>query len=219
MPLSTYDEAPTRRQVSVSTEDPVEQAVAEFQSGTDREGNFRTIVDAYYRPVKGFFAKRVFSAEDGLELTQETFLCIYRGLDGFRREARFRSWIFAIAHTTYLKWLERRKRRDSLAETSMARREAQPRGAYDDGEPVAVSEHTPLEKVLRDEASEKLAEAVHELPDQERRCVTLRVYHDLSHAEIAGVLGLKVGTVKAHLHHARQKLRSALRETLGGIDF
>nr|HRC86895.1 sigma factor-like helix-turn-helix DNA-binding protein [Thermoanaerobaculia bacterium] len=41
----------------------------------------------------------------------------------------------------------------------------------------------------------------------------------LSHQEIADFLGLQVGTVKAHLHHAKQKLRARLAETLGSIDF
>lgn len=193
----------------------VDHAVAKFQAGVCREESFRRIVESYYHPIKGFFARRVFSAEDGLELTQETFLRIYKGLDGFRGEARFRSWAFRIAHTTYLQWLERRHLPAVRAgEIALSER---------DGEetelPDTVCSDTPLDEVLRKEARQKLGEAVEALPEQERKCMILRVYHDLSHQEVADFLGLQPGTVKAHLHHAREKLRAKLAGSLRGIDF
>lgn len=204
-------EAPT-----IVTEDGIDQAIASFQAGVCRDDSFRRIVESYYHPIKGFFARRVFSVDDGLELTQETFLRIYKGLDGFRGEARFRSWAFRIAHTTYLQWLERRH-----LPALRAGEVALP--AAPDGERVepasAVSSETPLDEVLRKEARQKLGEAVGQLPEQERKCMILRVYHDLSHQEVADFLGLRPGTVKAHLHHAREKLRARLGGSLGGIDF
>lgn len=197
--------------------DAVEQAVAAFQAGCDREGNFRRIVEGYYHPLRGFFARRVFSTDDCLELTQETFLRIYRGLDGFRHQALFRSWVYRIAHTTYLKWLQQRQRAaagsapEALGDPSLEI-------GMEDQQPVVIASENPLDQVLREEARRKLSEAVDELPEQERRCVTLRTYHDLSLQEIADFLGLQVGTVKAHLHHARQKLRTRLQSSFDGID-
>lgn len=133
-------------------------------------------------------------------------------MEGFRREASFLSWALRIAHTTYLQWLARRKRLpEPLANGS-------PTDSEDEAPAIAEPPRA-LEDVLRREASARLREAVAALPEQERRCMTLRVYQDLSHQEIADFLGLQVGTVKAHLHHAKQKLRARLAETLGSIDF
>ncbi len=188
--------------------DLVEAAVRAFQAGHDRELAFRRVVDAYYRPLRGYFARRVANADDGLELTQEAFLRIYQGLDGFRHEASFRTWAFRIAHTTYLRWLESRRRVVQESEI----------GDEDDPPVEAVDTATPLEGYLQKEASARLADAVETLPEQEKRCVTLRVYHDLSHREIADFLGLQVGTVKAHLNHARQKLRTRLAGDYGTIE-
>lgn len=200
-------------------EQQVEAAVEAFQAGRDREGSFRCLADAFYGPVRAFFLRRVASPDDALELTQETFLRIYRALDGFRREASFRSWAFGIAHTTYFKWLERRGSRESIArEPSVAGESASARPGWEDAEPVAVERRTPLDDALARETCDRLAAAVAELPLQERRCVTLRVYQDLSHPEIAKILGLAVGTVKAHLHHARQKLQARLRDVFREID-
>jgi RNA polymerase sigma factor (sigma-70 family) len=195
--------------------DPIEQAVVDFQAGRDRDRSFRRLVDALYPAIRGFLGKRVFSADEVLELTQETFLSIYSGLDGFRREASFRTWAFRIAHVTYLKWLQRRRSRPEGGHTAAPG----PDFGFDEGRPVAVDGDTPLEEVLRKEARRRLAAAIRELPEQEGRCVVLRVYHDLKHREIADFLGIRVGTVKAHLHHARQKLQASLAGRVGGIDF
>ncbi|NJL27543.1 MAG: RNA polymerase sigma factor [Thermoanaerobaculia bacterium] len=200
---------------TITREDGIAEAVASFQAGVRREESFRRIVDSFYHPIKGYFARRVFSSEEGLELTQETFLRIYKGLDGFRGEAQFRSWAFRIAHTTYLQWLERRYlpalRAGELASPGTG-------GEQEEPPPDVVSAQTPLEVVLKKEVRQKLGEAVEALPEQERKCMILRVYHDLSHQEVADFLGLRPGTVKAHLHHAREKLRARLGGMFGGID-
>jgi RNA polymerase sigma-70 factor (ECF subfamily) len=53
--------------------------------------------------------------------------------------------------------------------------------------------------------------AIRELPDQMRKCLTLRIDHELSYAEIAVVMRVKIDTVKAHLFQARKKLEEELR--------
>ena len=68
----------------------------------DPEGSFRVLFDGYYDLVQGFFAQRVATAEDGLDLTQETFLRVYKGLKGYRGEADFGTWVFRIAFNTHL---------------------------------------------------------------------------------------------------------------------
>ena len=67
-----------------------------------------------------------------------------------------------------------------------------------------------LSEVLEDERQHAMREAIRELPDQMRRCLTLRVYQDLSYREIATVMKLKIDTVKAHLFQARARLKKNL---------
>jgi RNA polymerase sigma-70 factor (ECF subfamily) len=61
-------------------------------------------------------------------------------------------------------------------------------------------------------------DAVRSLPDRERAAVTLHYLEDLSVAEVAGILEVQPGTVKASLSHAREKLRAALGPTTGQGD-
>jgi RNA polymerase sigma-70 factor, ECF subfamily len=188
------------------------RAVEQFQAGIDREQAFRVLVERFYPPVKGFFAKRVFSPDVCLDLTQETFLGLYKGLEGYRAEARFEFWLFRIAKTTLLKWLRTRRRREEAAlESPPAIPKIATEGG-DDPEPVVVEDETQLEEILRRERLETLRAAILELPDQMRRCMTLRVYQDLSYREIAELMEISIDTVKAHLFQARRKLRERLTE-------
>jgi RNA polymerase sigma-70 factor (ECF subfamily) len=69
------------------------------------------------------------------------------------------------------------------------------------------------ERVLRDERAVRVRAAVAELPRKQRAVLVLRIYHELSHQEIANVVGTSVGAVKANVFHALQNLKKRLGET------
>lgn len=186
----------------------IERAIEAFQSGECPEESFRTLFDHYYPVVRRFFAKRVFSPEDRLDLTQETFMRVYTGLEGFRRESQFGTWLFRIAHNTHLKWL-RRQRPDEKGATPL------PTGDERPGSAEAAALATPesaLEEVLVDEKQQILQNAIQELPTQMRESTELRVYQELSYREISVAMNLSVDTVKVHLFQARKKLRKSLED-------
>lgn len=194
----------------------IAQAVASFQAGIDRERSFRRIVDGFYPPVRRYFARKT-PAEDGLDLTQETFLSLYKGLDGFHGEAQLSTWVFRIARNTHHRWLQRHARESDLAGRPTGPASAV---AWEDQEPVVVdSEPSPLDQVLRQEDLRRLREALEELPEKMRKCLVLRLYHDLKYQEIADFMDISIQTVKAHLSQARQKLREKLGTAFDGIDF
>lgn len=203
---------------TTAVEDPVDRAVRDFQAGIEREQSFRVLVDLFYQPVRNFFSRRVFSADECLDLTQETFLGLYKGLEGFRAEARFEFWLFRIAQTTYLKWLRGRKRRPERGLQEASPGGETPSTGSDDHQPVAVTPETQLTDVLHRERLEKLRAAISGLPRQMQKCVVLRVYQDRSYREIADFLELSIDTVKAHLFQSRKKLREMLEEDFDRIE-
>ena len=69
---------------------------------------------------------------------------------------------------------------------------------------------SPWEVVAGQERSERLKTAIARLPDKQRATLILRIYHDLSHREIAAILGSSVGAVKANFFHALTKLKTQL---------
>ena len=69
----------------------------------------------------------------------------------------------------------------------------------------------PAQTAAQDEDTARLRQALHELPDDMREILLLRDYHDLSYAEIAGVLNIAAGTAMSRLHRARSALRQRMQ--------
>lgn len=181
----------------------VAQIVREFQAQDGSQAAYRQLFDAYYRPIQGFFRRKGHSAEEALDLTQETFLGIYRGLKDLRDEKRFEGWLYQVATTTHLKKL----RSDSTAKRTGYEVPHDETGMVYE---AARSPASQLSGVLESERREIMREAIRSLPAQMRRCLTLRIYEDMSYREIAILMKLKIDTVKAHLFQARAKLKRQL---------
>ncbi len=179
-------------------------AVERFQAGIDRDRNFRLIFETYHRPVASFFARRGIPPEERLDLTQETFLRVYRGLASYRSQDRLGSWILRIAATTHLNRLRERHA------SKRAGDEVAVGGVGAAGEPPLVSRDRQLERLLADERRRQLARAISELPEQMRQCLVLRLDQELQYREIATVMCLSIETVKTHLTQARKRLRERL---------
>lgn len=192
----------------------LEQVVEELQDGISREENFRLLFDRFWPALSRFFARCGIPRDERHDLTQETFLGIYTGIGGFRREARFETWMFSIAANVYRKHLRRQ---------SAAKREAQelsldetdPAGAAplaqrlpDESGSVGDPEHS----LLGDERTRRLLGAVDGLPERMRKCLILRVFQELSYDEIAVVMKVSPETVRSHLFQARRRLKERLAD-------
>ena len=188
--------------------DPVE-LIREIKQGRNIESNFHRLFDRHHAQILRFFRRKGFDNEDCRDLTQETFVSVYKGLGDLRQEEQFESWLFVIAHNVWCDTIESRRAQKRSAHVVSL--DAQPET---DGPPLAtriVDENDdPLIVVLKKEKVEKLREALQHLPQQMRRCAQLRVVHDLSYAEIATLMDLSVNTVKAHPHQTQKALRSQL---------
>ena len=192
--------------------DRVERAIRRFQEGTDRQGAFRFLYETYFRAIERFFARKGLSPEDCLDLTQETFLGIYKGLDGYEDRQRFTAWLYRAATTTWLKRLR------TAATVKRAAQEVS-HDAMENPENLLSVPCRQLDGLLDEERWRALRAAVAELPEQMRDCLTLRLYHQLSYSEIAAVKKISIETVKAHLFRARKKLQEKLADfALGDLE-
>ncbi len=189
-------------------------AIEHLRRGRNHDDSFRLVFDHFYPPVQRFLSKRVFSPEDRLDLTQEIFLRIYKGVEGFRGDSQFGTWVFRIAYTTYLKWL-RKARNEEARDSALAAAESES-AVWEDETPAVVDPApTPLDRTLDDERKLQLQRAIEKLPEKMQQCTRLRIYQDLSYREIAVTMKLSIETVKVHLFQARKKLRNLLQD----IDF
>ena len=183
----------------------VRHAVEALRQGRDAEANFRAVFDAYHRPLQAFFARKGFSPTDALDLTQETFLGIFRGLKGLRDESRFEAWLYQVATRTYLK---------KVRAGSAAKRDGY-EVEHDEAtmsDPGGGGSSNQLEGMLKDERRRAMRQAIDKLPEQMRKCMVLRIYQELAYREIATVMKIKIDTVKAHLFQGRAKLKEMLAD-------
>jgi RNA polymerase sigma-70 factor (ECF subfamily) len=132
------------------------------------------------------------NAEVARELAQEALARAYRSWDRVEQLDIPGAWLRRVMINLLID-----DRRSDQRDAELARRLAQP--AW-----------TPDVDMLDDH--ERWWQAVRALPDRERAAVTLHYLDDLSIAEVAGVLEVTPGTVKASLSHARDKLRAALSD-------
>lgn len=180
---------------------------ARARAGAPLDEEFRPLFDRYQRAVCAFFANRGFSHEESLDLTQETFLRVYKGIGGFRGEVAFKTWLLRIAANLWKNELRRRAadKRDA-AEVPLAEGGEHAAGTVADPG-GAADPPAPLHHVLAAERVEVARRLIRALPPQMRRCLLLRLDQQLKYREIAGVMQLSVDTVKSQLSQARERLR------------
>ena len=168
------------------------EAVLACQGG-QREA-FDRLVERYQRDVYRLCYRYVNNHDDANDIAQEVFLRAYRAIGRFRGDSSFSTWLYRIAVNACLNFrAARRPRFQELPDDLLVDASA---GAG--------------ERMLEQERSRRVREAVSRLPQKQRATVILKVYHDLTHEEVAGILGSTVGTVKANLFHALGNLRKTL---------
>jgi RNA polymerase sigma-70 factor, ECF subfamily len=170
------------------------EAIEASQRG-DREA-FDRLVEHYQRDVYRLCYRYVNNHHDASDLAQEAFLKAYRAIGRFRGDSAFSTWLYRIAVNTCLNFRAARKLPSEPLEVDVPDRR---RG-------VAA-------RLEDEELSQQVREAVSRLPEKQRATLILKIYHDLTHEEVAAILGSSVGTVKANLFHALGNLRKAMGGT------
>ena len=181
-----------RARVSSSRVRDEDVADIEASRSGDREA-FDRLVGRYQRDVYRLCFRYVNNQSDASDLAQEVFLKAYKAVGRFRGDSAFSTWLYRIAVNTCLNFRATRRLPSEPLDHDVA-----DRGRRAD------------ETLERDEMSEQVREAVSRLPEKQRATLILKVYHDLTHEEVAQVLGSTVGTVKANLFHALANLRKAM---------
>ena len=166
-----------------------------------REGDalaIERLVQTYQRDVYRLALSILDDPDEAEDATQEIFLSALRALESFQSRAMFKTWLFSVAINSCRNRLNRKKSRARLQQILQ--------GLFQQ------EQAHPEKETMQNESDAALWQAVRALDDKHRIPVILRYYHDLPVAEIAEALGLPIGTVHSRLNHAREKLRTLLKE-------
>ncbi len=136
------------------------------------------------------------NAHDAEDITQETFIRIFRSLAGFK-PGSFEGWIHRITTNVFLDMVRRRQR---------VRMEALP----DELDRIAGREPSPEQAFVDSNLDPDLQAALDDLLPEFRAALVLCDIEGLSYEEIGATLGVKLGTVRSRIHRGRQALRLGL---------
>lgn len=182
-----------------------------------KDERFESLYREYYPKVVAFFVAKGCTKDEAREMAQETFLRVYRGMAGFRAEAKLETWTFKIARNLFLNELRYWRSRGGRHRTRSLHELESPENGDQTGMELTSPDPGPLELAERDEQMRRLSAAIAELPPQQQVCVRWRLM-GLKYREIARMTGKSIETVKSLLHEAKVKLRLRLEGELPDLD-
>lgn len=162
-----------------------------------RADAFDLIVERHRRSVYQLCYRFVSNHEDASDLTQDVFLRAYRGLRNFRGQSTLATWLYRIGVNVCLNRVSAKKL---------------PSEPIDERQHVDTHAESASDRMLRGERAVRVRAAIVQLPRKQRATLILRMYHEMSHQEIADALGSSVGAVKANFFHALGNLKKLLGE-------
>jgi RNA polymerase sigma-70 factor (ECF subfamily) len=191
-------------------------ALARAAARGDKDA-FGELVDRHKRAVHGLCVRLLRDGEEARDAAQEAFVRAYSSLASYDVTQPFAPWLLRIARNHCLDILRRRlpaERQVALDAAPSRDADAPPvRELAEDPEKAAAA--SPLARLERAELARAVDTAVSKLPANYREVISLFHVDQLSYKEIAGVMGVPIGTVMTWLHRARAAVRADLSE--GGV--
>jgi RNA polymerase sigma-70 factor (ECF subfamily) len=168
------------------------------------ESQFEDVIREHQGFVFRTLARLTGSREHLEDLAQEVFLRLYRGMEGFRGDAKLTTYLYRI--TLNVAQDEWKRRRKEQAHTS-----------FDDpdegwADRLAGAEGNAEQILGRKQMVAGLERAMSDLSEVERQVIVMFHQEELTYEKIAEVLNLPLNTVRTHLHRGRKKLKELLRE-------
>ena len=163
---------------------------------------FSVLVDNYKDLVFTLALRMVKNREEAEEVSQDTFIKVYKSLNKFKGDSKFSTWIYKVAYNTCLDRLKKIKREYNV---------------------VAIDEFTEhqvktlenaLDQMEEQEHKQKIQECLQLLPSEDSFLLTFYYFEDQSLEEISKVVGLTANNVKVKLYRIRKKLTSILKAQL-----
>jgi RNA polymerase sigma-70 factor (ECF subfamily) len=174
-----------------------------------REGDvraYRQLYDLYSKRVLNFCYRLTGSRETAEEVTQETFVSVYRNVGALKDASRFEPWLFMIARN-FVYQVYRRKRLPTVSADATDE---------DNREIVHLEADggSPEDQMLRGELQQVARQIIQSLAFKYREVFVLAVLEGFSYLEVAEMVGRKVQSVKTDIHRARLMIRERMARYL-----
>lgn len=169
-----------------------EELLKKFSDESTRHYAFNLLMQKYQQRIYWHIRRIVIDHDDANDVVQNVFIKVWKALEGFRKDSQFYTWLYRIATNESLTFLNQKKRKFFI--------------------PLGDVEHELSNQLTNDvyfsgdRIQLKLQQAVLKLPTQQRIIFNMKYFDGLKYEEMAEILNLTVGALKASYHHAVKKI-------------
>lgn len=173
------------------------------------EAALNDIMERHATGVFHFLCRMLANEDDANDLSQETFVRVFRSKDSFQLNHRFTTWLFTIAANlarNHIRWRTRHPNVSLQSEPDSDQTTLE--------DTLASNVPHAGDQTLAAERAAAVRRAVNQLPEDMREAIVLCEWEELSVAEAATVAGTTPKAIESRLYRARQILRAELRSWL-----
>lgn len=157
------------------------------------------MVNTYKERLYWHIRRIVMNHDDADDVLQNTFIKVYRSIEGFKGDSKLYSWMYRIATNESLTFLKQKSKKlgvssNELQETLVQNLESD---VYFEGNEIQL----------------KLQKALATLPEKQKLVFNMKYFQEMKYEEISEVLETSVGGLKASYHLAVKKIESYLTDT------
>ena len=169
---------------------------------------FEALLNQYKNLVYAIMIKMVRNPQEAEDLTQEAFMKAFHAIHSFNEEYAFSTWLMKIATNNCIDFLRKKKLKTFSIDEPVQQKDSEIHFELPAVDP------TPERKLMNNEQAKIIRQAIEELPPLYRHVIVLRHQEEKSYEEIAEILQIPLGTVKARIFRAREMLNKRIKELL-----
>ena len=166
--------------------------IEQLKEKKTQEQAFRTLVSKYKERLYWHIRRMVLNHDDADDVLQNTFIKIYRNIEGFKGQSALYSWMYRIATNEALSFLKSRARKYSISTDELQNK--------------MIEDLTADVYFEGDEIQLKLQKAIARLPEKQRLVFNMKYFEHMKYEDMSKVIDTSVGALKASYHHAVKKI-------------
>ncbi len=175
-----------------------ETLVQDLKTKSTQSQAFKVLVEMYKERLYWQIRSIVLNHADADDVLQNTFIKVFRNIDGFKGESQLFSWMYRIATNEALSYIKQKAKKEGLTDTDYQEKIVANLQAdvYFEGDDIQL----------------KLQQAIATLPEKQKLVFNMKYFQELKYEEISDILDTSVGGLKASYHLAVKKLEQYLKK-------
>jgi RNA polymerase sigma-70 factor (ECF subfamily) len=172
--------------------------ISDLQNKEIQSQAFEILVNTYKERLYWHIRRIVLNHDDADDVLQNTFIKVFRNIDGFKGESKLFSWMYRIATNESLTFLKQKSKKLGLNDMEYQERlvENLEADVYFEGDEIQL----------------QLQKAIATLPEKQKLVFNMKYFDELKYEEISEIVGTSVGGLKASYHLAVKKLETYLKQ-------